>query len=120
MPAPLRPDKPWRPLEAAEVARLGGHLGVYQIADAEGRVVRIGAAGGRSLFGLRGELEKELAAGPAGRRVRVEVTTQYWSRRQELLMLHLADHGRLPEGNPEVDAARLGRLSPTGGGGHGP
>lgn len=109
--AAVRLAKPWRALDAANVAQLGGELGVYQLADQEGRVLRIGYAGGRSLFGLRGELQAVLAAGGAAR-FRVEVTAQYLSRYEELLMAHLADFGTLPEGNAAEGRRRIGRLSP--------
>jgi hypothetical protein len=107
----VRLEKPWRPLDASEVARLTAQLGVYQVAEPDGEVVRIGYAGGRSLFGLRGELEREAAA-REGRPAmfRCEVNMQYMSRYQELLMVHLADHGVLPRENTER-ADRLGRLA---------
>jgi hypothetical protein len=107
---PLRLEKPWRPLDASTVATLTGQLGVYQIAEPDGEIVRIGYAGGNSLFGLRGEIERELKA-RAGRPVlfRCEVNMQYSSRYQELLMVHLAEHGRLPRDNGE-SADRIGRL----------
>ena len=70
-----------------------------------------GVAGGRSRFGLRGELEAELARRGPGFRFRVEVNTQYHTRFRELLMLHRADHGTLP---PENEAPPgLGRLHPA-------
>ena len=107
----IRLTKDWRPLEAGEVARLPGQLGVYQIGAPEGGVLRIGVAGGRSLFGLRGELDAELARRGPGFRFRVEVNVQYHTRFLELLMLHRADHGALP---PENEAPPgLGRLSPA-------
>ncbi len=109
--AAVRLDKPWRELDAANVAQLAGELGVYQLADADGRVVRIGYAGGRSLFGLRGELQAALASGGAAK-FRLEVTAQYLSRYEELLMVHMADFGSLPEGNADDAHRRLGRLSP--------
>ena len=58
----IRLNKPWRALGNAEVASLPGQLGVYEIADGNGGVRFIGMAGGRSLFGLRGELQRELDA----------------------------------------------------------
>ena len=109
--AGVRLDKPWNALTAEAVARLGGELGVYQLADGEGQVVRIGYAGGRSLFGLRGELQTALAAGEAAQ-FRVEVTAGYLSRYEELLMVHKADFGALPPGNGADAGRRLGRLSP--------
>ena len=108
---PIRMTKPWRPLTAAAVARLTGQLGVYEMANADGEVLAVGCAGGRSRFGLRGELEGELERRGPGFRFRVEVNTQYHTRYRELLMLHLADRGSLP---PDNDAPPgLGRLSPA-------
>jgi hypothetical protein len=107
----VRLDKPWRALTQANVAALAAELGVYQLGDAEGRVVRIGYAGGRTLFGLRSELSAALAAGEAAK-FRTEVTAQYLSRYEELLMVHVADFGALPPGNGADARRRLGRLSP--------
>ena len=108
----LRPDKPWIELTAEAVARLPGQLGVYQIADADGVIVHIGYAGGRSRFGLRSELERELGGRAAGHKFRVEINMQYTTRYQELLMLHQADTGTLPRDNAANPPPRLGRLSP--------
>ena len=109
----IRISKPWIPLTADAVGVLPGQLGVYQLADRDGSVVFIGFAGGLSLFGLRSELERALAAPPSGAaRFRYEVNQQYLSRHRELLMLHLADHGTLPIGNCADPPPRLGRLSP--------
>ncbi len=108
----VRMQKPWIDLTPESVAALTGELGVYQLADASGNVLRIGFAGGRSLFGLRGELAKaQQEAAGRGLRFRVEVNHQYASRYEELLMVHLADHGRLPEGNSHEAKRKLGRLS---------
>lgn len=109
----IRMTKPWTPLEPAAVKALPGQLGVFQLADAEGHVVYIGMAGGRSLFGLRSEVEKALKSPPHGAtQFRVEVNQQYTTRWQELLMLHVHDHGSLPVTNQENPPPRLGRLSP--------
>jgi hypothetical protein len=108
---PIRLEKPWRPLDQREVAALPGQLGVYQIAEPDGEVIRIGYAGGKSLFGLRGEIQR-VAETRQGRPAlfRCEVNMQYMSRYQELLMVHLAEHGRLPRENDERPD-RIGRLS---------
>jgi hypothetical protein len=107
----IRMEKPFTALTPEAVRALRGVLGVYELADESGRVVYVGYAGGRSLFGLRGELDRALAERRAGAtQFRCEVTSAYLSRWQELLMLHAADHGALPAGNPEPP--RLGRLSP--------
>ena len=107
----VRLEKPWRALTTATVAELKGELGVYQLADADGRIVRIGYAGGRTLFGLRSELEAALAKNEAAL-FRTEVTAGYISRWEELLMVHKADFGQLPPGNVGDAPRRLGRLSP--------
>ncbi len=109
----IRMEKPWIALTSEAVKALPGQLGVYQLADAQGHVVYIGYAGGRSLFGLRSELERAVAERPGGAaRFRVEVNQQYTTRYHELLMLHVADHGALPIVNAADPPVRLGRLSP--------
>lgn len=105
----VRMTKPWVGLTAPNVARVGGYTGVYELADADGRVVRIGYAGGRSRLGLAGELASCVGLAAS---FRCEVTTAYRSRYLELLMVHLHDHGELPPGNDE-DPERLGRLRPA-------
>jgi hypothetical protein len=104
----LRLDKPWMRLDEATVRRLPGQLGVYQLADSAGRVLYIGYAGGRSLFGLRGEIGKH--AGGEAAQFRYEVNMQYQTRYRELLMLHHADHAELPPMNQQEPPIRLGRL----------
>jgi hypothetical protein len=112
MPPPVRLTKEWQELDPASVGRLGGHTGVYQLAGPDGEPFLIGYAGGRSAFGLRGELERHLHERRHQRTLfRCEVTTAYWSRYRELLMAHVHDHGRLPSANSD-DPRRLGRLSP--------
>lgn len=109
----IRMTKPWVTLAPDTVKALTGQLGVYELADAAGRVVLIGFAGGRSLFGLRGEVQKALRDPPAGAvQFRVEVNQQYTTRWQELLMVHVHDHGHLPVVNQADPPPRLGRLSP--------
>ncbi len=107
----IRLEKPWLPLTPESVQALPGQLGVYQIANAEGQILYIGYAGGRSRFGLRGELEAQCEQRAAsGSRFRFEVHMSYLSRHQELLMIHRADYGALPpENEPQP---RLGRLHP--------
>jgi hypothetical protein len=107
----IRLDKPWQALGEAAVRALPGQLGVFELADAEGRVLAVGYAGGRSLFGLRSAIEAAAARHRGACRFRYEVTMQYLTRYQELLMLHLADRGALPDGNA-AESLRLGRLSP--------
>jgi hypothetical protein len=108
---PVRLDKPWMPLTAEYVARVTGHLGVYELANAVGDIVYIGVAGGRAPFGLKGVLLDVLYVPPAGAtQFRFEVNMAYHSRYLELLQAYRHDHGRLPVGNTDVDERRLGRL----------
>jgi len=109
----VRMNKPWAPLTPENVKQLSGQLGVYQIQDASGQIVFIGYAGGRSLFGLRGELERALANRSSDCSFRCEVTMQYMTRYKELLMVHAAEHGDLPLDNRRLHPHRLGRLSPA-------
>jgi len=108
----LRLEKPWRPLTAEEIGRLPGQLGVYQVADAAGVLLYIGQAGARAPFGLRSELQRELAERGPAHQFRVEVNQQYRTRWFELLMVHNADHGALPPDNAR-NPPPLGRLSPN-------
>ena len=109
----IRLDKPWIALSLQAVAALPGQLGVYQLADEDGCIVYIGFAGGRSAFGLRGELERAFRERPAGAaQFRHEVNMQYLSRYKELMMLHVADHGGLPAHNRDAPST-FGRLSPA-------
>ena len=52
----LRLTKPFQPLTVENACALPGQLGIYELANAEGRTVAFGFAGARSLFGLRSEL----------------------------------------------------------------
>jgi hypothetical protein len=106
----IRLEKPWQELTAAAVRALPGQLGVFQLADRKGRVIFIGYAGGRSLFGIKSEIEQARTRHRDAAGFRYEITMQYLTRYQELLMLHVADHGAPPRENR--DTTRLGRLSP--------
>lgn len=107
----IRLDKPWLSYTEQEVAGVPGHMGVYELGNAAGDVILIGVAGGRSLFGLRGELAGRLEDTDAVS-FRYEVNAAYLTRYRELLMVHMADHGGLPVENVDKDARGLGRMSP--------
>jgi len=106
----VRCTKPWRTVDAAALAALPGQLGVFELADAAGRVLYIGRADARSLFGLRGEIARWTAELPEAKSFRFEVTTAYHTRYLELLMVHAYDFGGLPRFNPPLPT--LGRLTP--------
>ena len=101
--------KPWMSADEA-TSRLHGHLGVFQLADAEGNVRFIGYAGGRDIYGPKGVVSDALTACPDAVQVRYEITTAYHTRYRELLMVHIADHGELPMDIPPI---KLGKLSPA-------
>ena len=109
----VRLEKSWIPLRGETVSELPGQLGVYEIADAAGAVIYVGYAGGRSRYGLRGELTAQLEQrGSERAQFRYEVNMQYLTRYQELLMAHRADRGELPADNRDHTTPHLGRLSP--------
>jgi hypothetical protein len=112
-------NKPWTRFDAAADGPRG-YLGVYELGDAEGRVIYIGYAGGRSLFGLRGALAAHVGdaeANPVVRdravQYRYEVNQMYLTRWTELLARYRAEHGRVPDGN-EAAAEQLPRLGRIG------
>lgn len=108
----IRMEKPWQPLNAENVNRLQGQLGVYQIANADQKIISINYSGARSLFGLRGDL-LDLLEQNQGEKLyfRCEVNMQYMTRHEELLMIHEADFGSLPEHNQKLRKRKLGKLS---------
>ena len=106
----VRFDKPW--IEIAQgLSLLRGQMGVFQLADHDQNIVFVGYAGGKSLHGLKGEVSQRIDNHANAIFMRYEITTSYLSRYKEILMVHKADFGELPEHAPEV---KLGRLSPAG------
>ncbi|MFP6705687.1 MAG: hypothetical protein VCE75_06575 [Alphaproteobacteria bacterium] len=109
----VRMDKSWLSLSSENVTKLAAHLGVYQLANDDGEILYIGMAGGRTLFGLKGELQKALDEPPTGvTRFRVEVNMAYRTRRLELLAAHVSDHGGLPIANTDINESSLGHIRP--------
>jgi len=106
----IRCTKPWLPIDAAALDALPGQLGIFELADATGRVIFIGRADARSLFGLRSEVSQRVSTIPEATTFRYEVTTAYHTRHLELWMVHQADHAALPKYNEPMPT--LGRLSP--------
>ncbi|WP_419914814.1 DUF7508 domain-containing protein [Candidatus Poriferisodalis sp.] len=109
----IRLDKPWQPLDGAAIDAMPAQLGVYHVGDDDGTVLSVGYAGAHELFGMQSALRREMTQHSGGAtQFRCEFTSNYRSRWDELLMLHLADHGELPA--PQRDQAqRVGRLSPA-------
>ena len=109
----VRLSKKWLSIDEAR-GLLRGNLGVFVLADAQQNTRYIGYAGGKSIYGLKGEVETAVQALPAVTFVRWEVTSSYHSRYKELLMLHHYDFGELPPDNPPPSAITLGKLRPAG------
>ena len=105
----VRMTKPWQTLNEQTLEPIGGQTGVFELANESGETIYIGAADSRSLHGLKGALKERLAT---ANQFRCEITTAYSTRRQELLMVHYADHGHYPEQNTPDETRNLGRLSP--------
>ena len=84
-----------------------GQLGVFQLADADDKVTYVSYAGGRSRFGLRGEIAK-MAQMLDAPRYRFEITSAYLSRYREVLMRFQSEHGYLPDHEPQLTLGRIG------------
>jgi len=112
----VRMNKDWTEFSTTNVEQLTCHLGVYQLGTADGEIVYIGVADGRSRFGLKGELLDQLGQhGDEVDRFRVEVNMAYRTRHLELLEAYVHDHGTLPSANTDINVHSLGRLKPAGG-----
>ena len=110
----IRLEKPFQTLTQENIEPIQGQLGVYQLADADSNIFYIGYAGGRSLFGLHGELTREMEEQQGKETLfRCEVNMQYISRYEELLMLHKFDFGELPERVLREYPYKIGTLSPA-------
>ncbi|MFT7599871.1 MAG: hypothetical protein ACI8TP_002808 [Acidimicrobiales bacterium] len=105
----LHLNKPWLPLTIEVINALPAQLGVYEIGDDAGTVLKIGFAGGTTAFGMRTALEAELDRANATQ-FRYEFTHGYLTRWEELLMVHNGEHGSLPVGNADHNKP-LGRLA---------
>ena len=109
-----RLTKPWLALTRENVARLPGHLGVFQLGNDDGEVLFIGCADGRTRFGLREAVGSTLDSPVEGATCfRTESTMAYHSRVRELLQIHLHDFGAVPSTNTGLDESRLGRIRPS-------
>lgn len=101
----------WRAISS--VPDLPGHMGVFELGDAQGAVLYVGFAGGSSRFGLRSAIAQALescAQVPSQAvQFRYEVNTAYLTRYQELVMVHRSE-GR----NPLLPSTQVsfGKLNP--------
>ncbi len=116
---PIR--KPWTQFSAEAIRAIPAVVGVYEIADADGRLLYIGQAGGRERFGLRSRIASHFDGSDGnpvlrerGAQFRWESNQQYTSKRLEMLMQFQRDEGaQWPPGNAAgdwQDTPQLGRL----------
>ena len=103
---PLR--KEWQAFRSEGMRRIPATVGVYELGDAEGRVIYIGYAGGRTSFGLRGVIADHFGDAQTNgviasnaTQFRVEIVQMYMSRYMELLEQHVDAHSELPAANRE-------------------
>ncbi len=95
-------NKAWQDSDPATSSRVPATLGVYELGDAAGNVLYIGFAGGKSQFGLRGEILARIkqvdSANPVSK-FRYEVNMMYMTRFVELLEKQQDAAGGLPSAN---------------------
>jgi len=95
--APVLPPDRSRMAVSREALTLVPHeAGVFQLMDAQGRVLRIGGVADLRQ-GLAQALEEPACASAA--LFQVEIDALYTQRESELLARHAHEHGRLPPGN---------------------
>lgn len=119
----MRVRKPWTEWDdAIDYRDLPGAMGIFEIADAEKRTLYIGKAGGRSPFGIRGELFRHFSTAERlkdenwihpqmgqslpsiqgrAKYYRYEVNHQYYSRWIEALSRFREDWDTVPPANLE-------------------
>ena len=92
------PPEPWLPLDADKVRAVPEIEGVFQLLDEEKKVIYIQGA-----MNLRQDLEEQLLTQERARYFIYEEDPMYTKRESELLQKFLGQHGRLPEGNDELE-----------------
>jgi formate hydrogenlyase subunit 6/NADH:ubiquinone oxidoreductase subunit I len=93
---PVPPPDEWRTVEEAELERVPRLSGVFLLADATGRVLRIGGAADLPR-GIARALDEPACA--TARRFRFEAAPLFTQRESELLARFAQQEGHLPPGN---------------------
>jgi formate dehydrogenase beta subunit len=96
--APGLPPVPWLPLCAASLEQVPHAPGAYQLLGEDTVAVRIAGTSD-----LRTALEEELARDGRPPYFVWELDTMYTKRESELMQQFLALHGRMPEGDDDLD-----------------
>ncbi|MFQ6001336.1 MAG: FAD-dependent oxidoreductase [Anaerolineae bacterium] len=92
------PPERWLPFDADNVSAVPEIEGVFQLLDEEKKVIYIQGA-----MNLRQDLEEQLLTQGKARYFIYEEDPLYTKRESELLQKFLGQHGRLPEGNDELE-----------------
>ena len=88
----------WQEFTAENISAVPEEDGVFQLLDEQKMIIYI-----KGTDNLRQELEKELEEKEKARYFDYEETFMYTSRESELIQKFLQEHGRLPEGNEELE-----------------
>jgi len=94
----LFPPERWLPFNADNVSGAPEMEGVFQLLDEEKKVIYI-----QGTMNLRQHLEEELLTQEGARYFIYEEDPMYTKRESELLQKFLGQHGRLPQGNDELE-----------------
>lgn len=94
----LFPPERWLPFDADNASAVPGIEGVFQLLNGEKEVLYI-----QGTINLRRDLEKQLLTREEARYFIYEEDPMYTKRESELLQKFLGQHGRLPEGNDELE-----------------
>ena len=94
----LFPPERWLPFDADNVSAVPGMEGVFQLLDEGKKVIYI-----QGVMNLRQHLEEQLLTQESAHYFIYEEDPMYTKRESELLQKFLGQHGRLPEGNDELE-----------------
>lgn len=93
----MLPPEAWLAFVAEKIAATPEMDGVYQLLDADKRILKIAGA-----QNLRRALAEQLALNSKAKFFVFEEDRMYTQRESEMLQHYLQQHGKLPEGNDEL------------------
>ena len=96
-PVALPPEK-WLEFNSQNVSAITEIEGVYQLLDAEKNIIYI-----KGTMNLHQELEEHLATYDKAKYFMYEEEAMYTKRESELIQHFMQQHGRMPEGNVEME-----------------
>jgi NADPH-dependent glutamate synthase beta subunit-like oxidoreductase len=96
-PVAFPPEK-WLDFNSENVDKVPGENGVFQLLSKEKDIIYI-----KGTIDMHQELEEQLAANEKARYFTYEEEPMYTKRESELIQRYLQEHGKMPEGNEELD-----------------